>query len=135
MRILASALLLLSVLLLAGCAAKPAAPGASTSMSGSMTGSSMHTPQTVEVTMQNTAFSPKAITIHVGDTVHWTDKDAAKPHNVVSKSKGNEFTSPDMDAALPTYQKEYSHTFTAAGTVDYVCTYHGSMVATITVEA
>ena len=71
----------------------------------------------------------------VGGSVTWVDHDSANPHNVVSESKGNEFRSPDMDAALPTHDKEFTHTFQAAGTVDYVCEYHPGMVGKVFVVA
>ena len=133
---LASLALLTAVL--AGCSDagdEPSGPGvqsASTSNTAAEAGGAM-APMQAEVMAMNNQFTPAEVTVKVGGTVRWVDHDSANPHNVVSTSEGNAFRSPDMDAALPTHAKEYSHTFQAAGTVDYLCEYHPGMVGTVLV--
>lgn len=134
------ALLALVLLALAGCSdsgdeAAPDADGPATDGSSATTGAAPRAAQTVEVMAMDNAFTPQDITIRVGDSVHWVDHDSANPHNVASSSPGNEFRSPDMDAVLPTYARDYTRTFTVAGTVDYLCDYHAGMVGSIVVEA
>jgi plastocyanin len=85
--------------------------------------------------MMNNQFSPREVTVRVGGSVRWVAHDAASPHNVVSTSEGNEFRSPDMDAILPLHEREYTHTFGAPGTVDYLCEYHSGMVGKVHVVA
>lgn len=93
-------------------------------------------PMTSEVMLQNNAFSPADLTIHVGDTVRWHTMDVQQ-HNVVSSTPGQEFRSPDMSSlnAPMVMSDTYEHTFSSAGTVDYLCEYHSGMVATLTVLA
>jgi plastocyanin len=70
-------------------------------------------------------FSPAALTIAVGDTVTWTNVDDS-PHTVSTGA----FDSGNLDAG-----QTFSFTFTEAGTVDYVCSYHDEMTASITVAS
>ncbi|HUD48952.1 MAG TPA: Ig-like domain-containing protein [Candidatus Baltobacteraceae bacterium] len=92
--------------------------------------------ETVTVTTVGDSFSPKEVTIHVGDTVVWTG--LANAHNVTGS------TAEDLDqfcgAGVNNFSTESScsHTFTTAGTFPYECTIHVSccdMVGTITVLA
>lgn len=135
MRVLLASLALLT-LAFAGCSDSeaPADNSSSDTMSMSMDGGSM-APMTAEVMMMNSKFDPADVTIKVGGSVHWVDHDSANRHNVASTSEGNEFRSPDMDATLPLHEREYTHTFSTVGTVDYVCEYHGGMTGTIHVVA
>lgn len=132
-------LLALLALAIAGCSDSgdsPAPDAEGPALDGSSaTTAPPRAPQTTEVVAMDNAFSPRDITIRVGDSVRWLDRDNFNPHNVASSSPGNEFRSPDMDGALPTHAKEYTHTFDVAGTVDYVCDYHPGMVGSILVEA
>ena len=78
------------------------------------------------VLIQNFAFAPAALTVKVGATVTWTNRDD-EPHTVVAD--GGQFRSPGLDS-----NATYSYTFAAAGTYDYVCSIHpfmrGSVVVT-----
>lgn len=134
---------LLSIILLSGCTTQYPAytstssssiPPTQTTSTSSQTSSvstsqssSTSSPQSVSVSIQNFTFSPKTITIHVGDTVTWTNQDAAS-HTVTSDS-GSELNSGN----LPTGQS-YSHTFTQPGTYTYHCAIHVSMTATVVVQ-
>jgi LPXTG-motif cell wall-anchored protein len=82
--------------------------------------------ETKNVTVKNFEFAPKEITVNVGDTVMWHN-DGPSPHTVTA-SDGS-FDSGNMDAG-----KDFSFTFTKAGTFSYVCKYHDIMQATVTVQ-
>ena len=83
-------------------------------------------PQTFNVNIQNFAFSPSQLTVHLGDTVVWTNRDSTS-HTVTSDS-GNELGSSSIHTS-----GTYSHTFNQAGTFGYHCSIHPSMKATVTV--
>jgi plastocyanin len=140
---------LLAVLLLAGCSSPPSATspsvtfgqGATTPgmpgmggmppMSAPPPGSSASATGTAApvagnaVSIDNFAFVPATLTVPAGSTVTWTNHDE-EPHTVAA-SDGS-FHSPGMGA-----QGTYSHTFPTAGKFDYVCSIHPFMHATVVV--
>jgi plastocyanin len=74
-------------------------------------------------------FTPKQVTIHVGDTVRWTW--VSDVHTVTSGVNGvadGKFCSPkDTSCTTPVPSNTgfvYQHTFTQAGTYPYYCVYH-----------
>ncbi len=79
------------------------------------------------VGITNFAFAPATLTVKVGDTVTWTNKDE-EPHTVVAGD--GSFHSPGLDA-----NATYSFTFTKAGSFDYVCSIHPFMHGTVVVSA
>ncbi len=83
---------------------------------------------TVQVAIQNFAFSPRTLTIAPGDTVVWTQQDSA-PHTVTSDT-GAWTASADLGSG-----QTFSHTFTTAGTFPYHCAVHPNMTATIVVAS
>jgi amicyanin len=102
-----------------------------------MKGQGMSTPtdttqQTQQVAGANTveiksfAFGPGALTVKVGDTVTWTNKDIT----------GHSATSDDgtFDTGVLSQNESGSFTFTKAGTYGYHCTPHPNMKGTIVVE-
>jgi plastocyanin len=105
-------------------AAQPAAADTSSTESTSSAASSSG--KEVAVKLQNIAFSPKDVTVKVGQTIKWTNEDTVQ-HNVTAKSGGT-FKS-DL------FGKGQDFTFKAdkAGTIKYVCTVHPGMEGTITV--
>ena len=133
---------LLAALALAGCAddAPDAGDDAGTgSSTPSTTGAPMPTgapppPVTHESIMRNNLFVPADFTVKVGDTVHWVTEDV-QAHNVVSENAADPFRSEDVSIlpVPPGTGTEYSHTFSVAGSIDYVCEYHSGMVGTVTV--
>jgi plastocyanin len=77
------------------------------------------------VTIDNFTFEPAQLTVKVGTTVTWKNRDDI-PHTVVSAGK---FRSKAMDT-----DDSYSFTFTAAGDYPYFCSLHPHMTGTIKVE-
>ena len=78
-----------------------------------------------QVTIDNFAFAPATLTVKVGSTVTWTNKDE-EPHTVAA-SDGS-FHSPGMGTGAT-----FSHTFSTAGKFDYVCSIHPMMRGTVVV--
>lgn len=85
------------------------------------------TPQSLTVDITGFAFSPATLTIHVGDSVTWTNKDSAS-HTVTSNA-GSELSSNTLGK-----DQSYSHTFNTAGTYAYHCAFHSGMKATVIVQ-
>jgi len=84
------------------------------------------TPQSNNVDITGFAFSPETLTISVGDTVIWTNKDSTTH---TATADGGEFDSGNLGNG-----DTFSYTFTTAGTFTYYCKIHTSMTATIIVE-
>jgi plastocyanin len=82
--------------------------------------------QTVQVQIQNFAYSPDPLTISVGTTVTWTNMDQA-PHSATSVT--NVWSSPVLNTG-----QSYSFTFTQPGTYPYYCVIHGNMHGMIVVQ-
>jgi plastocyanin len=77
------------------------------------------------VKIDNFTFEPAQLTVKVGTTVTWKNRDDI-PHTVVSAGK---FRSKALDT-----DDSYSFTFTAAGDYPYFCSLHPHMTGTIKVE-
>src|ERR1700686_3258241 len=77
------------------------------------------------VTIDNFTFAPAQLTVKVGTTVTWKNRDDI-PHLVVSAGK---FRSKALDT-----DDSYSFTFTAAGDYPFFCSLHPHMTGTIKVE-
>ena len=77
------------------------------------------------VTIDNFTFAPAQLTVKVGTTVTWKNRDDI-PHLVVSAGK---FRSKALDT-----DDSYSFTFTATGDYQYFCSLHPHMTGTIKVE-
>jgi len=86
------------------------------------------TPQakTMEVKIDNFKFGPEALTVPVGTTVTWTNRDDI-PHTVVSTD--GVFKSKVLDT-----DEKFSFTFAKAGTFDYFCSIHPKMVGKVVVQ-
>lgn len=78
------------------------------------------------VIIQNFAFNPNSITVPVGTTVTWTNRDSAV-HNAISDTGA--FASENLNQG-----ESYSFTFTQAGTYPYTCTIHPQMKGTVVVQ-
>ncbi|MDD4969417.1 MAG: cupredoxin domain-containing protein [Paludibacter sp.] len=79
------------------------------------------------VTIAGYAFSPSTLTVKVGTSVTWTNKDAAI-HTATSTSATSAFDSGDLQL-----NKSFTFKFTTAGTYPYICIYHIDMKGTIIV--
>ncbi len=77
------------------------------------------------VNVVGSSFSPRTVTIQVGDTVTWTNNNQGL-HNVVANDSSFSSGSPSSEWTL-------SHTFTSAGEFDYHCQVHQFMGMTGTV--
>jgi len=81
---------------------------------------------TVEVEIQNFAFTPSSVTINRGDTMRWKQRDLTR-HTTTSDNGV-------WDSGLLSQGSEYSFTFTVAGTYHYHCTPHPFMQGTAIVQ-
>ncbi|CAN5204103.1 cupredoxin family copper-binding protein [soil metagenome] len=79
---------------------------------------------TVSVTISSLTFSPAEISVHVGDTIEWTNKDFVA-HTATARNKDWDVTIAPGKAALVKV--------TRAGAVDYFCRFHPNMTGHITV--
>jgi plastocyanin len=84
---------------------------------------------TQAVTMAQYAFAPAALTVHVGDTITWTNQDQA-PHDVTTTGGPVALHSPTLSTG-----QSWTYTFTQAGAYSYICSIHPDMKALITVLA
>lgn len=80
-------------------------------------------PKTVSVSIRNLSFVPATITINPGDTVTWTNDDSV-PHTA---------TGSGFDTGMLSKGQSGSHTFSSAGTFDYICTTHPAMKGQVVV--
>jgi|SRR5271163_3440181 len=78
------------------------------------------------VNIDNFVFGPQSITVPVGATVTWTNKDDI-PHTAVSTD--GVFKSKVMDT-----DEKFSYTFTKAGTYPYYCSIHPKMTGKVVVQ-
>jgi plastocyanin len=79
-----------------------------------------------EVKIDNFVFGPDTLTVPVGATVTWTNKDDI-PHTVVSTDGVFKSKVRDTD-------ETFSYTFTKAGTYPYYCSVHPKMTGKILVQ-
>jgi len=82
----------------------------------------------VEVKIDNFSFGPTTVTVPVGTTVTWTNRDDI-PHTVVSSDDPKAFKSKVLDT-----DEKFSFTFTKAGTYPYFCSVHPKMTAKVIVQ-
>jgi plastocyanin len=89
------------------------------------------TPSTSEVLIQNMAFAPSSLTVAVGTTVKWTNKDSMA-HTVTSGTS----STPNgiFNSGSINNNGTFSYTFNTQGTFPYFCNIHHSMVASIIVQ-
>jgi len=79
------------------------------------------------VTIADFSFSPATITIHVGDTVTWTNHGPSA--HTATASNGS------FNTGVLQKGQSASHTFTKAGTFAYICSIHPFMHGTVVVLA
>ena len=81
---------------------------------------------TTEVKIDNFVFGPATITVPVGTTVTWINRDDI-PHTAVSTEKV--FKSKVLDT-----DEKFSYTFTKAGEYPYFCSIHPKMTGKVVVQ-
>src|SRR5271168_1968046 len=81
---------------------------------------------TADVKIDNFSFGPTALTVPVGTTVTWTNRDDI-PHTVVSTD--GVFKSKALDT-----DDKFSFVFTKAGTYPYFCSIHPKMTGQVIVQ-
>lgn len=79
------------------------------------------------VSIVNFAFNPATLTVRVGDTVTFVNKDD-ETHTATA-------TGGDFDSGRLDQNASFSYTFTKPGTYSYYCRIHTSMKGTIVVQA
>ena len=79
-----------------------------------------------QIIVKDFMFSPTPLTIKVGSTVTWTNKDD-EPHTVVSDT--GVFKSGGMDT-----DESFSYKFDKPGTYHFTCSIHPRMVGTVIVQ-
>jgi plastocyanin len=129
--------LLLAALPLAGCTgsgsttATTAAETTMASMTAETAAAGTTTATTANtggqaVTIESNSFNPASLTIKVGETVTWTNKDSYA-HTVTSDNGA-------FDSGNIASGSTFSFTFDTAGTYSYHCSIHTSMTAKIIVQ-
>jgi plastocyanin len=110
---LAAVVLVAMVLLLAGSPNVTATPQAS---------------PTAEVKIDNFSFGPGTITVPVGTTVTWINRDDI-PHTIVSTDDPKAFKSKVLDT-----DEKFSYSFSKPGTYPYFCSVHPKMTGKVVVQ-
>ncbi|OGF52886.1 MAG: hypothetical protein A2Z21_04320 [Candidatus Fraserbacteria bacterium RBG_16_55_9] len=77
------------------------------------------------VGIENFSFKPATITLDVGTTVSWINRDSA-PHTVTSSDR-------TLDSPTLKQGESFQFTFNTPGTYDYFCRIHPSMKARVVV--
>jgi plastocyanin len=83
---------------------------------------------TMEVKIDNFSFGPTALTVPVGTTVTWINRDDI-PHTVVSTDDAKTFKSKVLDT-----DEKFSFIFSKAGTYSYFCSIHPKMTGKVIVQ-
>ena len=78
------------------------------------------------VTIKDFSFSPKSVTVNVGDTVTWKNN-GPSGHSATAMNGS-------FDTGILSSGESGSHKFTSPGTVEYICTPHPFMKATVKVS-
>lgn len=81
---------------------------------------------TADVKIDNFSFAPQALTVAVGTTVTWTNRDDI-PHTVVSTDGLFKSKARDTD-------ETFSYKFEKAGTYSYFCSLHPKMTGQVVVQ-
>ena len=93
---------------------------------GNVTDSAQPKPETMEVKIDNFTFGPAELTVRVGTTITWTNRDDI-PHTVVNTDKV--FKSKVLDT-----DEKFSFTFSTPGTFPYFCSIHPKMTGKVVVQ-
>jgi len=80
---------------------------------------------TVQIVMENMVISPAEVSVKVGDTIEWVNKDVLA-HTATAKNG-------DFDVMMPPKQTAI-YVLKKAGAVDYYCRFHPNMKATLKID-
>ena len=84
--------------------------------------------ESMDVKIDNFSFGPVTLTVPVGATVTWINRDDI-PHTVVSTDDSKTFKSKVLDT-----DEKFSFTFSKAGTYPYFCSIHPKMTGKVIVQ-
>jgi plastocyanin len=93
---------------------------------GERASSRARAPLTHTVTIEGMRFQPERLRVTAGDIVVWANKDVV-PHTSTSSAAG-------FDSALIEQGASWQLTAKAAGTFEYVCSFHPMMKGTLEVQ-
>ncbi|MGH9000321.1 MAG: cupredoxin domain-containing protein, partial [Acidimicrobiia bacterium] len=82
-----------------------------------------------DVSIDDSGFLPRTVTIAAGDAVVWTNDDDTEHRVDESEDSDEYFDSGDLDPG-----ESYSHTFATPGRYPYECEIHSEMTGTVVVE-
>jgi plastocyanin len=85
-------------------------------------------PETMEVKIDNFSFGPATLTVAVGASVTWVNRDDI-PHTVVSSDDPKAFKSKVLDT-----DEKFTFTFSKAGNYPYFCSIHPKMTGKVVVQ-
>jgi plastocyanin len=94
----------------------------------SVSAAAQEKPAAAEVTIDNFSFGPATLTVAVGTSVTWINRDDI-PHTVVSTDDAKTFKSKVLDT-----DEKFSFTFSKAGTYPYFCSIHPKMTGKVIVQ-
>jgi len=94
--------------------------------SASVTANDQAAAANAEVKIDNFSFGPETLTVRVGTTVTWTNRDDI-PHTVVSTDGVFKSKVRDTD-------EKFSYTFAQVGTYPYYCSVHPKMTGKVVVQ-
>ena len=83
-------------------------------------------PVTHTVTIDATSYTPTRLSVHVGDSVVWINKDVI-PHTATAKAGG-------FDSKVLETGATFRFTARAKGGTDYACLFHPTMIGRIQVD-
>lgn len=83
-------------------------------------------PKEHRVTIENMRFSPAQLTVKRGERVVWVNKDLF-PHTATARSAA-------FDSGSIASGASWSFVANTAGDYSYVCTYHPTMIAKLTIQ-
>jgi plastocyanin len=83
-------------------------------------------PITHRVTIDSTSYTPARLTVHVGDTIEWVNKDVI-PHTATAKAGS-------FDSKVLATGATFRYTVKAKGATDYACLFHPTMTGRIDAE-
>jgi plastocyanin len=83
------------------------------------------------VTIEGSRFTPSTLTVHVGDSIVWVNKDLF-PHTATSSAAPSSTARFDSQAIAP--ERSWTYKASVKGEFDYVCSFHPTMKGTLRVQ-